>query len=221
MKISIIIPTFNEEKTIHETLKNLLAFHRPDEVIVVDGGSTDQTVSLASEWTTVIQTSKGRAHQMNIGVGQAKGDILLFLHADTILPSGGLETIRKRISEGCRAGRFRMKFDDRRWLLRFYESYTRFHFFSYGDQAFFVTREFFQKLDGFNEIVPFEDIDFYKRLRTVTKPVIIKDPVTTSARRFCGVGCLKQKFINLFLVALYYAVFDVFRMKVKLYPEIR
>jgi len=221
MKISIIIPTFNEEKTIHETLKNLLAFHRPDEVIVVDGGSTDQTVSLASEWTTVIQTSKGRAHQMNIGVGQAKGDILLFLHADTILPSGGLETIRKRISEGCRAGRFRMKFDDRRWLLRFYESYTRFHFFSYGDQAFFVTREFFQKLDGFNEIVPFEDIDFYKRLRTVTKPVIIKDPVTTSARRFCGVGCLKQKFINLFLVALYYAGFDVFRMKVKLYPEIR
>lgn len=221
MKISIIIPTFNEEMTIHETLKNLLAFHKPDEVIVVDGGSTDQTVSIASEWTTVIQTSKGRAHQMNIGVGQAKGDILLFLHADTILPLGGLETIRGKISEGWHAGRFRMKFDDRRWLLRFYESYTRFHFFSYGDQAFFVTRKVFQGLDGFNEIVPFEDIDFYKRLRRMTKPVIIKDPVTTSARRFCGIGCLRQKFINLFLVGLYYMGWNVLKHREKLYPDVR
>ncbi|PIW65333.1 MAG: hypothetical protein COW12_02370 [Candidatus Omnitrophica bacterium CG12_big_fil_rev_8_21_14_0_65_45_16] len=114
-----------------------------------------------------------------------------------------------------------MRFDHRDWLLRFYESYTRFHVFSYGDQGFFVTRELFQKLGGFNESVPFEDIDFYKRLRRLTQPVIIKEPVVTSARRFCGVGCLRQRFINLFLVGLYYAGFNVLRMKEKLYPEIR
>ena len=221
VKISVIIPTLNEEKTIHPTLENLMSCHKPDEVIVVDGGSTDRTVELASEWAPVIRSSKGRAHQMNVGAGQAKGDILLFLHADTVLPKDGLDGIKAAIAQGSQAGRFRMRFDDRRWLLRFYESYTRFHFFSYGDQAFFVTREVFQGMGGFNENVPFEDIDFYKRLRLITKPVIIKDPVTTSARRFCGIGCLRQKFINLLLVGLYYMGWDVFKYREKLYPDVR
>ena len=114
-----------------------------------------------------------------------------------------------------------MKFDDRRWLLRFYESYTRFQFFSYGDQGLFVRRDFFEELGGFREDVPFEDIDFYRCLSRYTKPVIIKDPVITSARRFGGIGYLKQKFINLFLVTLYYAGFNVFSLKKKFYPEVR
>lgn len=114
-----------------------------------------------------------------------------------------------------------MRFDDRRWLLRLYETYTRFHFFSYGDQAFFATREMFETLGGFREDVPFEDIDFYKRLRQLTQPVIIKNPVMTSARRFSGVGCLSQKFINLLLVSLYYSGFNVSRIKEKFYPEVR
>lgn len=221
MKISVIIPTYNEEKSIHATLEHLLTFHKPDEVIVVDGGSTDQTIGLASEWVPVVRSSKGRAHQMNIGAARAKGDVLLFLHADTMLPPEGLERIKQNIENGVQAGRYRMRFDDRRWVLRFYETHTRFHFFSYGDQGFFVTKELFQKLGGFNESVPFEDIDFYKRVRQVTKPVIVKSPVVTSARRFCGVGCLRQKFINLFLVGLYYAGFNVLGMKEKLYPDIR
>ena len=221
MKISIIIPAFNEEKTIHATLANLLTFHKPDDVIVVDGGSTDQTISLASEWVPVIRSQKGRAHQMNAGARRAKGDILLFLHADTLLPPQGLNHIKRAILQGHQAGRFRMRFDDRRWLLRIYETYTRFQFFSYGDQGFFVHRDLFEKLKGFREDVPFEDIDFYKRLRRLTRPVIIKNPVTTSARRFCGVGCLRQKFINITLVALYYAGFNVFNLKQKLYPEVR
>ena len=220
-KISVVIPTYNEEKVIHAALEDLFTRHSAEEVLVVDGGSRDKTVSLAKEWTSVLPSGKGRAVQMNLGARQATGDIFLFLHADTRLPKGGLGMIKDEIRKGARAGRFRMRFDDRRWLLRVYESYTRFHFFSYGDQGFFVAKEFFEQLGGFNEAVPFEDIDFYKRVRQETTPVILQEPVITSARRFTQKGCIQQKFMNLFLVALYYAGFKVLGMKEKLYPEIR
>lgn len=221
MKVSVIIPAYNEETTICETLQDLFAKHRPDEVLVADGGSSDETVKLAGQWTKVIQSGKGRAQQMNEGARQAKGDVFLFLHADTKLPDNGLNLIRDEIQKGVKAGRFRMKFDGRQWLLRLYELYTRFQFFSYGDQGFFVTRELFEKLGGFNEAVPFEDIDFYRRLCKFVKPVILRDPVTTSARRFTQNGYIRQKLINLFLVALYYSGFNVLNIKEKLYPEIR
>lgn len=220
-KISVIIPTYNEESEIQTTLRDLYFCHEPHEIIVVDGGSTDQTVLLASQWAKVIFSEKGRARQMNEGAQQATGDTLLFLHADTRLPKNGLELIKEVMSQGASAGRFRIKFDDRRWLLRFYETYTRFHFFSYGDQGFFVTRELFEKLGGFDEGAPFEDIDFYRRLRRVTKPVIIQEPVVTSARRFTRNGCIRQKLINVFLVALYYSGFNILGLKGKFYPEIR
>ena len=220
-RVSVIVPTYNEESVIHSTLEDLFSRHHPDQVIVVDGSSDDKTVSLASEWTEVISSPKGRAIQMNTGAEKATGDILLFLHADTRLPEKGLQSIETAIRQGAEAGRFRMRFDDRRWLLRFYESYTKFHFFSYGDQGFFVTKELFEKLGGFDEAVSFEDIDFYKRLRRVTTPIIIKDPVVTSARRFIGIGKLRQKFINMALVILYYAGLNVFNLKQKLYPEVR
>lgn len=221
MKVSVIIPTYNEEKTIDATLENLFTAHLPDEVIVVDGESTDNTVTLAKKWTTVLQSGKGRAKQMNQGAEFATGNVFLFLHSDTRLPDNGLELIQNAISKGMEAGRFRMRFDEHNWLLRLYESYTRFHSFSYGDQGFFVTRELFEKLGGFNENVPFEDIDFYQRLRRITKPAIIQDPVMTSARRFTQSGCVRQKLINLFLVALYYSGFNLLGMKEKLYPEVR
>ncbi|MBI4115176.1 MAG: TIGR04283 family arsenosugar biosynthesis glycosyltransferase [Candidatus Omnitrophica bacterium] len=221
MKISVIIPTYNEESTICDTLQDLCSHHQPDEIIVVDGGSTDKTVSLASKWANVISSAKGRARQMNEGTRIATGDVFLFLHADTRLPKNGLEQIKEVVSQGASAGRFRMKFDNRQWLLRFYETYTRFHFFSYGDQGFFVTRKLFEKLYGFSETVSFEDIDFYQRLRWLTSPVIIQDPVVTSARRFTQNGCVRQKLINIFLVALCYSGFNILGLKGKLYPEIR
>ncbi|MBI4398292.1 MAG: TIGR04283 family arsenosugar biosynthesis glycosyltransferase [Candidatus Omnitrophica bacterium] len=221
MKISVIIPALNEETTINATLDDLFTHHKPEEVIVVDGGSADQTILKASSRVKVILSQKGRARQMNAGAQNASGDVLLFLHADTLLPKSGLETIRQQVLRGVEAGRFRMRFSDRDWLSRIFESYTRFHFFSYGDQGFFVIKEIFQKLEGFDEQVPFEDIDFYKRLRKLTQPVIIEDAVITSSRRFQGTGRLRQKFINLFLVGLYYLGFDVFKFKAKLYPEVR
>lgn len=222
MKISVIIPTLNEEQTITDSLRDLVENHAPDELIVADGGSTDRTVEVASDFAFVLRVQPGRARQMNEGAKKATGDILLFLHADTKLPTKGLETIRHLVAEGqAEAGRFRMRFDHDDVLLKLYAYYTRFHFFSYGDQAFFVTRNLFEEMGGFSERTPFEDIDFYRRLRKITKPVIVRDPVTTSARRFLKVGKFRQKWINLVLVTLYYLGLDILPLKRRLYPEVR
>ena len=208
-RISVIIPTFNEEQSIESTLVDLMKHHHPDEVIVADGGSQDRTAEIASKYTRVLNTEKGRAIQMNAGASVAAGEILLFLHADTKLPEGALLKMREAL-KGRRknSGRFRMSFGHSHPLLRFYEYQTRFHFFSYGDQGFFVRKELFQKLGGFSVDVPFEDIDFYRRLLKLEKPVIIKDPVITSPRRFLQNGVVKQKFVNIALATMYFSGFN-------------
>jgi len=221
VKVSVIIPTYNEEKTIAATLKNLFDNHHAEEVIVVDGGSVDNTVPLAKRWAQVIESDKGRARQMNVGAKESQGDVLLFLHADTILPQGGIIKIRDVIKNGSHAGRFRMRFDQSDWLLRIYEMYTRFQIFSYGDQGYFVTRDLFDQLNGFREDTPFEDIDFYRRLRKLSKPTIIKEHVITSARRFEKIGHVRQKIINLFLVGLYSLGFKTTSLKKSIYTDVR
>ncbi len=222
MKVSVIIPALNEEEAIGPTLANLRENHDADEVIVADGGSTDRTREIAASLASVIETERGRARQLNAGARAAKGDIFIFLHADTKLPSGGIETVRRLIAEGkIEAGRFRMRFDSDDFFLNLYSFYTRFHFFSYGDQAFFVKRDLFEKMGGFSEEAPFEDIEFYRRLRKITHPHIVKSPVTTSARRFFKMGKFRQKWINLILVTLYYFGVDVMPLKEKVYQDVR
>lgn len=224
-RISVIIPTFNEEQSIESTLVDLAKRHHPDEVIVADGGSQDRTVQIASKYARVLNAEKGRAVQMNAGAALAFGSILLFLHADTKLPEGALLKIRKALkSRRKNSGRFRMSFGHSHPLLRFYEFQTRFHFFSYGDQGFFVRKELFQKIGGFDVEAPFEDIDFYRRLLKMEKPVIIKDPVITSPRRFLQNGIVKQKFLNIALATMYFSGFRqqaIRRFKTAWYKDIR
>lgn len=221
MKISVILPVYNEEHAIRSTLENLIARHHPDEVLVVDGGSSDRTAALASEWARVVASPKGRARQLNAGAREASGDLYLFLHADTRLPENGLEKIRETIRQGNSAGRFRMRFDENHWLLKTYSFYTRFHSFSYGDQGFFVTRRLFEEIGGYREDAPFEDIDFYKRMRRHAKSVIIRSSVVTSARRFSQMGLVRQKLINFVLVGLHGLGLDVRGLQKRLYPDVR
>lgn len=224
MTISVIIPALNEEQVIGSTLAALAA-QAPGEIIVVDGGSRDRTREVASRHATVLVSEPGRARQMNVGARHARGEAFLFLHADTQLPAGGLEKIARVLAPGGRgAGRFRVRFDEPHPLLAFYAYQTRFPFFSYGDQAFFVRRELFDALGGFREDAPFEDIDFYRRLSRLQKPVILPDAVSTSARRFTANGPLRQKMVNVVLASLYYLgcpAGPLARLKKSWYPDIR
>ena len=223
MHISIIIPALNEEQAIGETLASV-AREKPCEVIVADGGSQDRTCEIASRYATVLTCAPGRARQMNAGARRAAGDVFLFLHADTQLPVCGLAKVAEALGAGACAGRFRMRFDRPHPLLAFYAFQTRFHFFSYGDQGFFVRRDLFGELGGFREDVPFEDIDFYSRLSKVQKPVILKEAVVTSARRFSANGLVRQKCMNMALASLYYLGWPAERLaslKEKWYPDIR
>jgi len=199
MKISVIIPVLNEEESIAATLEDLVLNHKPDEIIVVDGGSTDKTCEIVTKYAKLHYSKPGRATQMNEGAKQVTGDTFLFLHADTLLPIDALEKIKSILStKKNNSGRFRLNLDSNDSTLKFYAFFTRYHLFSYGDQGLFITRELFEKLGGFREEVPFEDIDFYKRLLKYEKPVILKDCVTTSARRFIKKGIFKQGLVDVF-----------------------
>ncbi len=203
MTISIVIPALNEARCIARTLRLLRdQAEEPFEVIVVDGGSTDETVALASPHATVISSERGRANQMIAGAGEATGDVLLFLHADTELPPGALKTIRRTLdSPRTEAGAFRLRFDRETPLLRLYSYCTRFrqHRFCFGDRALFVARTAYEEAGGFSPIPIFEDLDLVRRLHDRGTFAFLPQYVTTSARRFERKGPLSQQLLNAYL----------------------
>ena len=223
MKISVVIPTLNEESHIEKTLQSVIKQEGDCELYVVDGGSTDNTVAIAKRYTTVINSKRGRAVQMNAGARLCTGDILLFLHADTLLPDNGFREIRKRTrDETVAGGSFYIAFDAENFILRGVSFITRFNFrlFHFGDQGIFVRRDVFQKLHGYKEIPLMEDYDFYKRLREQGKVILIRMPVISSARRFIKKGVIRQLLINKFVVLAYWAGVDIQTIK-RFYDDMR
>ncbi|OUL27844.1 glycosyltransferase [Nostoc sp. RF31YmG] len=206
--ISIIIPTLNEAANIKDTL----ATTQPStniEVIVVDGGSQDDTVAIAqSLGVKVILSSPGRAVQMNAGAVAASGEILLFLHADTRLPPGFDAMIRTALQQSRTvAGAFNLRIDASGWGIRLVEWGVnwRSHFLQmpYGDQGIFITKELFQQIGGFPELPIMEDFELIRRLKSNGRIAIIAQPVVTSARRWLRKGIFQTTLINQIVIVAY------------------
>ncbi len=191
MLISIIIPTLNENTTIRNAADSLARLRGDFEVIVADGGSADGTVETARDrGLRVIGAERGRGQQMNAGSRLARGDVLLFLHADTRLPDEALRLIKDvlQFPDVC-GGNFSLVFDggtrEARLLTKIYPL-LRIGGMCYGDSAIFVRRSVFEALGGYRAYPIFEDCDLYRRMRHVGKFVRLPTCATTSSRRFEG-----------------------------------
>ena len=193
MKLSIIIPTLNEASRIESLLSQLS--DENVELIVVDGGSDDQTVQRASVHAKLIHSSAGRALQMNTGAAIASGDWLWFLHADTQL-SQPLNTYVDEITQSSSLwGRFTVRLDDARFIFRVIERLMNarscFTSVATGDQGLFVDRRLFDELGGYPELPLMEDVALSKRLRKVMPVNCSTLSLITSARRWQQHGVLK------------------------------
>ena len=212
MSLSIIIPTLNEALNLKRLLPFLLAQigeNEQTEIILVDGGSDDDTVQWAKEKGVIVVESavRQRAYQMNLGALHAAGEVLYFLHADTFPPTGFIAEIRLAIASGKQAGCFRLSFDWQHWFLRCQAWFTRFDWdgFHYGDQSLFVQRDCFEALSGFDESLDImEDYELVRRLKHRVSFVVLPKSVVTSARRYREVGVFRLQF-------LYYVIFLLFR----------
>lgn len=190
MKVSIIIPVLNEAEHVVEVLLSLQRYRdEGHQVIVVDGGSDDDTTTLSQPYAdTVLQTDRGRAKQMNYGIDAADGDVLLFLHADTRLPADAVAKIIAAAEEGCFWGRFNVRLTGKHMLFRLIENMmnlrSRLTGVATGDQAIFVSRESIDIVGGYPQLPLMEDIAFSKRLRDLDWPACLRQSVLTSSRRW-------------------------------------
>ncbi len=196
--VSIIIPVYNEASQLHQSLKKLfeVAQNSNIEVILSDGGSTDNSLAIARQFPCKILNSEtGRARQMNAASHHANGDFVLFLHADSSLPDNWLTQIQQSENWGF----FPLKLSGRQWLLRVIEIAinwrSRISRVATGDQGLYFRRAFFDDLKGFPDIPIMEDVAISKRARRVSKPSIGRYPVVTSSRRWEQNGILKTVFL--------------------------
>jgi rSAM/selenodomain-associated transferase 2 len=196
MEFSIIIPTLNEEKTIESCLSALQPLRDQCEIIVVDGGSIDNTRILAAPLADkVIISALGRARQMNSGAGQSTGEVLIFLHADTRLPENALQLIQQRIGSARQWGRFDVHLSGSAFMLTviawMMNWRSRLTGIATGDQVIFVTRTAFEQAGRYPEIDLMEDIAFCKALKKISPPICLQAKVVSSGRRWEYNGIFK------------------------------
>ena len=189
LRLSIIIPVLDEAEYLATTLPALARLRRAGhEIVVVDGGSRDDTRRRARPLADrVLVAGRGRARQMNAGAASATGDVLLFLHADSLLPADADAAVARGLERSC-WGRFDVRLWGREWSFRIIEAFmnlrSRITGIATGDQAMFVTREAFERVGGFPDIPLMEDVAMSRRLKAVARPACLRQRVVTSARRW-------------------------------------
>ncbi len=193
MTLSVVVPVLDEARRLGRQLAALGAVAGVDEILVVDGGSRDDTVAIArgAPGVRVLAAPRGRGHQMNAGARAARGDVLLFLHADAALPPDAARLIARALDDPrVVAGAFRLHTvaeDGGRWLaplLRLADVRSRVTRLPYGDQAVFVRRAAFERVGGFPDQPLMEDIELARRLRRVGRIRTVPGVVRVSGRRF-------------------------------------
>lgn len=201
MRLSIVVPMLDEAESLPQLLPHLQALQRDGaEVTLVDGGSSDGSAEMAvAAGLSVVRSEAGRARQMNAGAAQAKGDAILFLHADTVLPAGAIALVQQGLAGDRCWGRFDVRISGRSPMLRVVAALMNLRSclsgIATGDQAMFMTRRTFNEVGGFPELPLMEDIELSKRLRKRSRPVCLRTPLTTSGRRWESRGVWKTIFL--------------------------
>lgn len=207
MKLSIIIPTLNEEVSLVETLQSISG--RGHEIIVVDGGSEDRTRLIARKFTpVVIQSHRGRGRQQHEGACRAQGDALIFLHADTRLPKRFEGWVRDALRDPLVAfGAFHLGHEPSSAFLKLISLManlrSRLLKMPYGDQALFMRRSLYFRAGGFRDLPIMEDVDLVQRLNRMGQFKLVRGTVRTSARRYDGEGLLYTTLRNWAIIIRY------------------
>jgi rSAM/selenodomain-associated transferase 2 len=212
MKISVIIPVFHEREKINEILDSIksIAADVPYEMIVVDGDTSGDTIAHISDSSVItLTTPRGRALQMNAGAAKACGDILLFLHADTLLPQKAFPKIITALSNSSFiGGAFDLKIQNHRWIFRIIGRAAswkhRLTRVPYGDQAIFMLRRYFENIGGYAGIPLMEDVELMRRVkRQGGRIIVLPDAVTTSSRKWETDGVFYTIMRNWIIQVLY------------------
>jgi rSAM/selenodomain-associated transferase 2 len=196
IQISVLIPAYNEEAYIGRTLAHTRAVLDPHELMVVSAGSTDATAEIAAHYATVFELIASRGTALNGAAQVASGDVLLFLHADTLLPTTAAADIERALrAPGVIGGAFRLRLDDTSIMARLVSSSVNIRSSLlnsfYGDQAMFLSREVFLRVGGFRPWSVMEDLEILSRLRVHGRLVFLDSEVVTSARRHRKDGWFK------------------------------
>jgi rSAM/selenodomain-associated transferase 2 len=208
VRISIIIPVYNEESTIGGLLESLLDCGA-DELLVADGGSADGTVEIASRRARIVHTGTGRAIQMNTAARSASGDVLLFLHADARLGAASLGVVREAMADpAIVGGNFDIRYEGKDWAAAAFTRINRWRRSCgvfYGDSGIFCRKFIFDSLGGFACWPILEDYEFARRLRRAGKLAYLNEPIWVSDRRWRKTGLLPTLTSWFLIQALYYA----------------
>lgn len=212
--LALVVPVLNEAALLKTALAEL-ARHDAAQIIVVDGGSADDSAAIAGSFAqktpnlTSLASKPGRARQMNAGAAVVSADLVCFVHADSTLPDDAVQLIRRAVRSGAQWGRFDVRFDQRHILLRliawFMNRRSALTGICTGDQCIWMRRELFVRAGGYADIPLMEDIELSRRLKRHCQPHRLRVPAKTSARRWLSRGIVRTMLLMWWLRLLYWA----------------